>query len=459
AWAAASTKPRPWSATRSPATLRPSPARRDRLRRAAAWAPRPRWPTPSWLATPRPTAERQPVPTWAATSTVTAPAACRRRTARSAPGQPGWAGCVTTAARPSLGLCWLAARPSASAWRRSASRTPFRPVRPMPISAARPGRAPPAVPATAVPTTPAARPQADVGTCRRARGQMPRALRLLVRVGVGGGGVGAAGGGGEVEVAGAGLGEGPAGELLDDVVDAAAGAQIARAGAAALGPGGGVVQVCVPGGLAAAGVAAGLVAGGDVVAEGGAGAVGGGGGGVGAPAGCGGVGGGLLLGAGVGAAGGAQHDSQDPAANTGPAPAGAEPVQGGGGDGDGDVAGYSGRAVGAVGARASARAGDSFGGGGVAVGVGDDHLPVGVPVGGGDEGERECLAGGDGTDSAQGDGPGGVAVEGTPGDDQVQQVPGRAFWPTARRRAADAGRVFGWRAIAGWRVAAGWRAS
>src|SRR6185437_576811 len=99
--------------------------------------------------------------------------------------------------------------------------------------------------------------------------------RPSARVCVGRGGVGAAGGGGEVEVVGAGLGEGPAGELLDDVVDAAAGAQIARAGPAALVPGGGVVQVRVPGGLAAAGVAAGLVAGGDVVAEGGAGAVGG----------------------------------------------------------------------------------------------------------------------------------------------------------------------------------------
>src|SRR5262249_15309055 len=89
----------------------------------------------------------------------------------------------------------------------------------------------------------------------------------LLGVGVGRGGVGAACGCGEFEVAGLGLGERPAGQGLELVVGPAAAAKIAGAGAAALVPGEGVIQVGAPGGLAAAGLAAGLVAGVDVVPD------------------------------------------------------------------------------------------------------------------------------------------------------------------------------------------------
>src|ERR1700733_2289334 len=76
---------------------------------------------------------------------------------------------------------------------------------------------------------------------------------VLVRVG----GVGASGGRGPAEDAGAGLGEGPAGVLLEAVVAAADGAEVAGAGQPALVEWDRVVEVGAPGGLAAAGAAAG----------------------------------------------------------------------------------------------------------------------------------------------------------------------------------------------------------
>ena len=89
----------------------------------------------------------------------------------------------------------------------------------------------------------------------------------LHRVGVGAGDVGPAGGRGEVEDAGLGLGECPARELLDVMVDAAPGSQVAAAGRAALIPGPGVIKVGVAGWLPARRLPGGLVAGLDVLAD------------------------------------------------------------------------------------------------------------------------------------------------------------------------------------------------
>src|SRR6185437_3322307 len=160
----------------------------------------------------------------------------------------------------------------------------------------------------------------------------------LRRVDVGFAGVGAAGGGGPLEGAGAGLGEGPALELLEDVVSAAQGAEIAGAGGSAFVIRAGVVEVGVPGGLAAVRVAAGLVAGGDVVADGGGGAVAGGGAVVVAAtlAGVGVVG--FVLEAEHGAGGGGGDDAEE-----GVSAYGQGGVEGGDGHGDGDPAGQRGR--------------------------------------------------------------------------------------------------------------------
>src|SRR5690348_457794 len=73
--------------------------------------------------------------------------------------------------------------------------------------------------------------------------------------------------------AGLGLGEGPAGCLLGSVVPSAKGCQVAETGPAALLPGGGVVEVAVLSGAAAAGRGAGPVAYPDAVADQGGGPV------------------------------------------------------------------------------------------------------------------------------------------------------------------------------------------
>src|SRR5215471_17582072 len=86
----------------------------------------------------------------------------------------------------------------------------------------------------------------------------------LHRVDVRTGGIGTAGGSGPSELARAGLLEFPAGVLFELVIASAGAAEIARAGGAAVVPGAGVVEVGAPGGLAACGVAAGHVAGGDL---------------------------------------------------------------------------------------------------------------------------------------------------------------------------------------------------
>ena len=78
--------------------------------------------------------------------------------------------------------------------------------------------------------------------------------------------IAASGWGDDLEVAGSGLGDGPAGSLLHLVMGSAESADVAGAGGTACVPGPGVVEVGSPGGLAAAGVAAGLVAGLDVLA-------------------------------------------------------------------------------------------------------------------------------------------------------------------------------------------------
>src|SRR6266566_2775035 len=76
---------------------------------------------------------------------------------------------------------------------------------------------------------------------------------------VGGGGEGAAGGGGPAEDAGGDLFEFPAGMVLEDVVGSAEAAEVAAAGQSAVVERDGVVQVAAPGGLPAAGEAAGQV--------------------------------------------------------------------------------------------------------------------------------------------------------------------------------------------------------
>src|SRR3984957_14157210 len=161
---------------------------------------------------------------------------------------------------------------------------------------------------------------------------------VLVRVG----GVGASGGRGPAEDAGAGLGEGPAGVLLEAVVAAADGAEVAGAGQPALVEWDRVVEVGAPGGLAAAGAAAGVVAGGDVLADAGRWPVGRRGGGVGAAAGCVPVGVGLFAGVGAGAAGGGEEPGVDPAGE--PGTRGRGGVEGGGGQDDGDPADDAGAA-------------------------------------------------------------------------------------------------------------------
>ena len=95
----------------------------------------------------------------------------------------------------------------------------------------------------------------------------------LDRVHGGAGGVGAAGWGSPFQDAGFGLLEVPALGLFGAVVVAAEGREVAFAGAAALVPGGGVVQVASGCGAAAAGRGARGVAGADQVLEGAAGVV------------------------------------------------------------------------------------------------------------------------------------------------------------------------------------------
>src|SRR5450755_911315 len=180
-------------------------------------------------------------------------------------------------------------------------------------------------------------------------------------------------------------------------------ADVAGAGGSAFVPGGGVVEVGAPGGLAAVGLAAGLVAGLDVLADPGGGPVGGGGGVVSTDARRL-VRRGGLLGSGGGAAGGAQDGRPDPGPVRAAGLAGL--VQGGGGDDDGDPAG---------------------------------------DAGGGEGGEGEGLGGGDRAEAAQPGGRGGLPGQDVPGHGQVQQAgrrPPRPALPARRGgRRAEPGRV------------------
>src|ERR1700733_6155684 len=123
--------------------------------------------------------------------------------------------------------------------------------------------------------------------------------------------VSAPGGRGPPEYPRPGLGESPAGPLLELVVAPAEGAEVAGTGQPALIEWHRVVEVAAPGRLPAAGAAAGLVAGGDVLADSGRWPVGRRGGGVGTAAGCVTVGVGLLAGLVAGAAGGGEKAGVD----------------------------------------------------------------------------------------------------------------------------------------------------